>query len=349
MLMTHAQMMSRGIDCSEFFADVVKNVASPTLEIKKLVYIYLLRYAESEPDLALLSINTIQKALNDQNQVVRAMAIRVMSGIRVPVISQIVALAIKKGVTDMSAYVRKCAALAIPKCYKLDPTTMPQLADHLRTLLGDRSYYVVGAAVMAFLETCPERYDLIHPQYRNLVRMMIDMDEWGQLAVLRLLVGYARMSFPMEKKPVEKEKAKEHISSGSGAVEFYSGEEGGRTRMDADLELFLRACPPLLQSRNSAVREQWRSSPACLADNKRHRSSSLWHEHTDISLLLTILRNLLAHWSVCCAPRSTSSISHSSISFPSPSTTHNHFRRSRRISSSNTWIRRTSGDSNWKR
>lgn len=281
--------MSRGTDCSEFFADVVKNVASPTLEIKKMVYIYLLRYAESEPDLALLSINTIQKALNDQNQVVRAMAIRVMSGIRVPVISQIVALAIKKGVTDMSAYVRKCAALAIPKCYKLDPTTMPQLADHLGTLLGDRSYYVVGAAVVAVLETCPDRYDLIHPHYRNLVKMMIDMDEWGQLAVLRLLTGYARKSFPMGSKSAKKEKAK---AKASGDKEFYSDEEGGGNLargIDTDLELFLRACPPLLQSRNSAVRKQKASefTWACLADNKRHRLSSPLRGYTDILLLRT--------------------------------------------------------------
>jgi len=247
--------MSRGTDCSEYFADVVKNVASPTLEIKKLVYIYLLRYAESEPDLALLSINTIQKALNDQNQLVRAMAIRVMSGIRVPVISQIVALAIKKGVTDMSAYVRKCAALAIPKCYKLDPTTMPQLTEYLATLLGDRSYYVVGAAVMAFSEICPDRYDLIHPHYRALVQMLIDMDEWGQLAVLRLLTLYARESFPLKKqrwKPSKEEHEfysddeMDGISPGAAASDYIRA-------LDPDLELLLKACPPLLQSRNSAV------------------------------------------------------------------------------------------------
>lgn len=239
-------MMSRGIDCSELFADVVKNVASPTLEIKKLVYIYLLRYAESEPDLALLSINTIQKALNDQNQLVRAMAIRVMSGIRVPVISQIVALAVKKGATDMSAYVRKCAALAIPKCYKLDPNTMPQLTEYLATLLGDRSYYVVGAAVMAFLELCPDRYDLIHRHYQALVKMLIDMDEWGQLAVLRLLGSYARKTFPLKRR-------NQKSTGGDGFSSDDDVRGGSVNSLDLDLELFLKACLPLLRSRNSAV------------------------------------------------------------------------------------------------
>ncbi|KAF8435556.1 adaptin N terminal region-domain-containing protein [Terfezia claveryi] len=225
------ESLFRGSDCSEFFPDVIKNVASPILEIKKLVYIYLLRYAESEPDLALLSINTIQKSLTDQNPLIRAMAIRVMSGIRVPVISQIVALAIKKCVTDMSPYVRKSAALAIPKCYRLDPGTLGLLTENLGTLLGDKSYFVVGAAVMAFLEVCPEKLDLVHKHYRGLCKMLVEMDEWGQLAVVNLLTIYARKCFPQ---------VKHH-----GNEEIYV--------MDPDLELFLEKCKLLLHSRNSAV------------------------------------------------------------------------------------------------
>ena len=56
-------------------------------------------------------------------------------------ISQIVSLAIKKGIVDMSPYVRKAAALAIPKCYDLDPNTEPQLLEYISTLLGDRAVF----------------------------------------------------------------------------------------------------------------------------------------------------------------------------------------------------------------
>ena len=82
------------------------------------MYIYLLRYAEQEPDLALLSINTFQKDLSDPNPLIRAMALRVLSGIQVPMIGSIVMLAIKKCAADISPYVRKAAALAIPKLYQ---------------------------------------------------------------------------------------------------------------------------------------------------------------------------------------------------------------------------------------
>ncbi len=245
-------MIYRSKPCLPFFSAVVKNVASPNIEIKKLVYIYLLHYAESEPDLALLSINTIQKSLTDQSPQVRAMALRVMSGIRVPVISQIVSLAIKRGCADMSPYVRRAAALAIPKCYRLDPNTLPQLLEYLSTLLGDKQYFVVGPAVIAFSEVCPDRIDLIHKHYRGLVRKLVDMDEWGQLATLRLLTNYSRKCFPIRTKRASKNKTQSFYEDEGSEDEQESAGEEVRV-LDPDLELFLEACKPLLSSRNSAV------------------------------------------------------------------------------------------------
>lgn len=82
------------------------------------MYIYLIRYADIEPDLALLSINTFQKDLSDHNPLIRAMALRVLSSIKVPIIGSIVVLGIRKCASDTSPYVRKAAALAIPKAYE---------------------------------------------------------------------------------------------------------------------------------------------------------------------------------------------------------------------------------------
>ena len=248
-------MMYRNHKTLPFFSSVVKNVASPNIEIKKLVYIYLIHHAEQEPDLALLSINTIQKSLSDTNPQVRALALKTMSGIRVPVISQIVSLAIKKGVADMSPYVRKAAALAIPKCYRLDPSQSPQLIDYLSTLLGDKQYFVAGAAVAAFLEVCPERIDLVHKHYRNLVKQVVDMDEWSQLATLRLIAYYARRCFP--RKQTETTETPEEVQS-PHVDEFYgetrtSNKGQGTISLDPDLALFLNGIRPLLQSRNAGV------------------------------------------------------------------------------------------------
>ncbi len=109
--------MSKGKDASSLFPAVVKNVISKNVELKKLVYMYLVHYAELEPDSALLAINTFQKDLAASNQWIRACALRVMSSIRVKIIVQLIVLAIQKCVKDTSPYVRKAAAHAISKVY----------------------------------------------------------------------------------------------------------------------------------------------------------------------------------------------------------------------------------------
>lgn len=247
--------MYRSEPSLDFFSAVVKNAASANLEIKKLVYIYLVHHAEAEPDLALLSINAIQKSLTDQNPQVRVMALRTMSGIRVPVISQIVSLAIKRGCGDMSPHVRKAAALAIPKCYRLDPNTLPQLTGYISTLLGDAQYFVVGPAVAAFLDVCPEEIGLIHKHYRSLVKKLVDMDEWGQLATLRLLTFYARQCFPHRTQKVKQAVSKPFYDDEPEKQDAQDeGEEENEVPVvDPDLEILLRACKLLLQNRNSAI------------------------------------------------------------------------------------------------
>ena len=145
-------LVARGRDAGELFPAVVKNVVSKNIEIKKLVYVYLTRYAEEQQDLALLSISTFQRALKDPNQLIRASALRVLSSIRVPVIVPIVMLAIKDSAVDMSPFVRKTAAHAIPKLHSLDPEQKEELVAVIEKLLGDRTTLVVGSAVMAFEE-----------------------------------------------------------------------------------------------------------------------------------------------------------------------------------------------------
>ncbi|KAJ5746152.1 hypothetical protein N7520_011334 [Penicillium odoratum] len=247
-------LMYRPESSHPFFSAVVKNAASANLEVKKLVYIYLVHHAEAEPDLALLSINAIQKSLTDSNPQVRTMALRTMSGIRVPVISQIVSLAIKRGCGDMSPHVRKAAALAIPKCYRLDPNTLPQLIGYIETLLGDSQYFVIGPAVAAFLEVCPEQIDLVHKHYRSLVKKLVDMDEWGQLSTLRLLTFYARKCFPHRTQKVKQAVTKAFYDDEQEPQNDQNeGEEYEVPVVDPDLDLLFRACKLLLQNRNSAV------------------------------------------------------------------------------------------------
>ena len=173
-------MMSTGRDVSTFFAAVVMNLAQDSFEVKVLVYIYLVRTAEQKADEALLSINSFQKDLAHPNPRVRALALRVMSSIRVDVIVPVVILAVRKCAVDVSPYVRKAAAHAIPKVFRLDKTRQHELVEIIETMLRDAAPFVLSSAVAAFQEVCPDRVDLIHRHFRKICRMLVDMDGGGR-------------------------------------------------------------------------------------------------------------------------------------------------------------------------
>jgi AP-3 complex subunit beta len=227
------QLISKAHPVASFFPHVIKLVSTPTLELRKLIYIYILRHAESEPDLALLCINTFQKDLNDPNPLIRSMAIRVLSGIRVPMVGGVVELAVKKGASDPNPHVRKAAALAIPKLYGTDSAHYATLLPILTGLLADPSSIPLGAAVTAFLELCPHRLDALHPHFRRYCALLVEADEWTQLVLMDVLGRYARTM--LERPP--------HGDDDNG-------EDG---EPDEDLVLLLSATGALLYSPSPAV------------------------------------------------------------------------------------------------
>ncbi|XP_060770388.1 AP-3 complex subunit beta-2 isoform X10 [Neoarius graeffei] len=255
-------MIARGKNASDLFPAVVKNVACKNIEVKKLVYVYLVRYAEEQQDLALLSISTFQRGLKDPNQLIRASALRVLSSIRVTIIVPIMMLAIKEAASDMSPYVRKTAAHAIPKLYSLDPEQKDQLIEVIEKLLADKTTLVAGSVVMAFEEVCPERIDLIHKNYRKLCNLLIDVEEWGQVVIINMLTRYARTQFLNPN-------INESLLEEGGEKAFYGSDDDEDDEekkaeaaalakrkpyvMDPDHRLLLRNTKPLLQSRNAAV------------------------------------------------------------------------------------------------
>lgn len=170
-------------------------------------------------------------------------------------------LALKQAIADMSPYVRKHACHAIPKLYVLDASTRDELLEALERLLNDSSTLVIGSAVMAFERLCPERLDLIHPQYKKLCTLLVDVDEWGQIIILNLLLRYARTQF------LDPNRSDVTVINGTSESEFYAGEKKGGKEdeedeeeagvdtyvMDPDHRLLLRSAQPLLQSRNPGV------------------------------------------------------------------------------------------------
>lgn len=244
--------------CRNLFPSVVKCVVSKHPEVKKLVYAYLVRFAESEPDLSLLSVSSFQRSLKDPNPLIRGSSLRVLSSIRVPVIAPLILAAIKESSHDMSPYVRKTAALSIPKLTQLDPDLKEDAVALIEVLLKDKTSHVLGSVIASFTQVCPDRLDLLHPHYRKFVSLLPDFDEWGQVLLIQVLTRYARTQFLDPFRSLEKKKTPVEAAAASDKSDEEDDvrleeETSDEMEIDLDLRMLLKNCRPLLQSRNSAV------------------------------------------------------------------------------------------------
>ncbi|KAG7193141.1 AP-3 complex subunit beta [Scheffersomyces spartinae] len=191
-------LMGKGEDVLEYFADVVKNITSSNVKIKNLVMVYVTKYAEVEPDTALLAINSIQKLLNEKDSVVRARSTRTLCGILILAIVPIMLLTIKRTVADPSPLVRSATAGAIESCYGLDDTNGKELVGYLTKLLADSEIQVVESAVKCYYSIRSQLKPLkqwlpIHGNFRRLCSVIGEFDEWTQCFVVEILVEYCRL------------------------------------------------------------------------------------------------------------------------------------------------------------
>lgn len=77
----------------------------------------------------------------------------------------------------------------------MDLNLKDELKNVIEKLLSDTNTMVLGAAVFAFNEVCPNNWELIHPNYRKLCKYLVDCDEWGQIVIITMLLRYARTQF----------------------------------------------------------------------------------------------------------------------------------------------------------
>ncbi|KAG5489692.1 hypothetical protein GH5_00572 [Leishmania sp. Ghana 2012 LV757] len=273
--------MCKGSDMRHFFPDVVKNIHVPSIELRKLIYVFIVHYAEDCPNETLLSISAFQKDLLDPSMHVRALALRMLASLRILAIQPVVMVAVRKCASDTAPVVRKTAALALLQMHtvarhELDRDAVRQL---LRTFLSDRNPDVVGAAAMAFMRICPDEWELVHRVYRHLCKILTECEEWGQVVLLRLLLRYARLHFvdpsgPFAARDPESSSdlscargqgtsSDDDDATSSSRSSFNMKPARGRdaqksdaaadAQMDPDLLLLLNSARPLLWSMNSAA------------------------------------------------------------------------------------------------
>ena len=189
--------MTMGKDVSVLFPDVINCVQTDNLELKKLVYLYLINYAKVNPELALLAVNTFVKDANDPNPLIRALAIRTMGCIHVEKISEYLCEPLTKCLKDDDPYVRKTAAICVAKLHTLTPELVEDRGyiDTLRNgLLGDSNPSVVANAVVALCEissaTGKDMLQMSTAKLQKLLAALNECTEWNQIFILDTLCSY---------------------------------------------------------------------------------------------------------------------------------------------------------------
>lgn len=236
-------LISNGEDGLIYFADVVKNVTLTNARVRALVMLYVEKYAESEPDTALLSINSVQKSLSDKTPNVRSASIRTLGGIRIPEIASLLLLCIKRILTDPLPEVRSATALAIGSAFTIDGILQIQLLGHLSTLMSDASPIVVGTCVKVYQKLKPEFLKLLrvktwaplHANYRRYIRMLPDLDDWSRYTLTDILVEYCRKFIPRPSL-ISADGSKTDIPD-----DFSLFPKEYQCEMDPDLEIFVNA------------------------------------------------------------------------------------------------------------
>ncbi|GAA5949390.1 hypothetical protein JCM3765_003393 [Sporobolomyces pararoseus] len=222
-------MMTKNLPVTSFFP-LVTSLLSPTtpLQSRSLISLYIIHCASHAPELALLSINAYQKDLSDPNPIVRAGAISTLSRMQLDDIRELVGMAVQKGCRDTSWYVRRATADALKALYVADQNrdNLESLVPTLKVLLDSATPLTIGATISTWEELCPTRWELIHGNYRKFANLLMDTEEWGQTALLRMFVRYGRTFFL------------DPTTTG---------------KLDSDAELVIKSATPLLNHLNPAV------------------------------------------------------------------------------------------------
>ncbi|WVZ69593.1 hypothetical protein U9M48_018359 [Paspalum notatum var. saurae] len=193
--------MTAGIDVSAAFGEMVLCSATSDVVTKKMCYLYVGAHARAHPDLALLTINFLQRDCRDQDPTIRGLALRSLCSLRVPNLVEYLVTPLTTGLKDPSAYVRMIAAVGAAKLYHISATACidADLPASLKALmLSDPDAQVVANCLHALQEiwtleaasseAAAREIETLYskPVVFYLLNKIKEFSEWAQCLVLEL-------------------------------------------------------------------------------------------------------------------------------------------------------------------
>ncbi len=116
--------MTLGIDVSRLCTEMIMAIETKDIVVKKMVYLYLSTQAHKEPEIDIMCINTLRRECDNEDPMVRGLALRSLCNLRIQSILEYVQQPLNKGLGDLSAYVRRAAVMGVLKVFCLSPETV---------------------------------------------------------------------------------------------------------------------------------------------------------------------------------------------------------------------------------
>uniref|UniRef100_A0A3B1J054 Adaptor related protein complex 1 subunit beta 1 n=1 Tax=Astyanax mexicanus TaxID=7994 RepID=A0A3B1J054_ASTMX len=165
--------------------------------VKKVIASMTVGKDVSQPDMAIMAVNTFVKDCEDPNPLIRALAVRTMGCIRVDKITEYLCEPLRKCLKDEDPYVRKTAAVCVAKLHDINAQLVEDqgFLDTLKDLISDSNPMVVANAVAALSEIAESHPNSnlldLNPQTINkLLTALNECTEWGQIFILDCLANY---------------------------------------------------------------------------------------------------------------------------------------------------------------
>jgi vesicle coat complex subunit len=189
-------LMRGGENVQSLFASMLRCVNSSDLEVKKLIYLYLVNYSIQEPEQAIMAVNTFIQDSQDPNPVIRALAVRTMCRIRLESVAEHMIIPLKKALVDQDPYVRKTAVFGVIKLYDFIPEAVEnaRLFTDMLTLLRDDNPMVVSNTAAAVFEINERRTSPIFALNSDTIGPILNAvnscSEWCQVILFDALSRY---------------------------------------------------------------------------------------------------------------------------------------------------------------
>ena len=189
-------MMRAGENVSILFSSMLRCIQTDDIELKRLVYIYILQYSSHKEEESIMAVSAMIKDSTHFNPLIRALAIRTMTRIRNEAFAENIVTQMKRCLEDEDPFVRKTAVLGVSKLYSLIPEQVENLNlfDSLIKCLMDVNPLVIAntAATISSINKLRSKpiYKYNSNTILNLANAIESSSEWCQITLLDCIAEY---------------------------------------------------------------------------------------------------------------------------------------------------------------